>query len=155
MDETNQGKKRTSSERIIKFQTLSIIDLALTFFRHRAASLPATCNQMNAPRKQLRSKKVRQCAWFIPQDIDQDLSTQISFHYSCYGALLARRQNIQLPRAFPFISFTEVLHVQSSLETSVKAILTDLWKRAKGFAFAKSLYVQCFSSFSGRVISDH
>ena len=53
--ETSQGKIRTNSEVGSKIQTLSIIDAAQKSFRDWAARLPAACNQMNAPCKQLRS----------------------------------------------------------------------------------------------------
>ena len=62
MGETSQGKIRTNSEASSKVETLSIIDAAQKFFRHPAASLLAACTQMNAPLKQLRSKKLPQCA---------------------------------------------------------------------------------------------
>ena len=129
MGETSQGKIRTNSEASSKVETLSIIDAAQKFFRHPAARLPAACNQMNAPCKQLRNKKVLQCAWSLRLDVGQGLLMQETFPCSCYGALLTRGQVLLSAGAGPFIFFTEVWHVESSLQISVEAFLTDVWKR--------------------------
>lgn len=145
-DETSQGKKRTKSERSTKVETLSIIDVAQTFLRDLVARLPETWNQVNATCKQLRSTKFPQCAWSIRRDLETfpvgNIPWQLIRCISGQGG------------AYPFIFFTEVWRVDSSLEKSVKAFLIDQWNRAKGFNFFKSLYLQCFSLLSGQVISD-
>ena len=58
IDKTSQWKIRTNSDGSTKIQKLSNIDVAQIFLTEEAARLPATCNQMSAPCKQLRSKKV-------------------------------------------------------------------------------------------------
>ena len=141
MGETIQGKIRTNSEASSKVETLSIIDEAQKFFRHPAASLLAACTQMNAPLKQLRSKKLPQCAWSIRRDVGQGLHMQETFHCGCYGALVARGQVLQTAGVCRFIFFTEVWHVESSLQISVKTFLTDVYNRAKDFTFVQSLYL--------------
>ena len=134
-------KIRTNSEASSKVETLSIIDAAQKLFRDPAARLPAACNQMNALLKQLRSTKGYQCAWSIRKDVDQCLPMQETFPCSCYSALLARAQVLLSPRACPVIFSTEISHVQSSLQIPVKAFLTDVWNRAKGFTFVKLFIV--------------
>ena len=69
----HRDKERASSEWISKFKTLSSSHVALKLLRDRAPRLTATCNQMNAPCEQLRSKKDPHGAWFIRRDVGQDL----------------------------------------------------------------------------------
>ena len=71
----------------------------------------------------------------------EKMPMQETFPCSCYSALLARAQVLLSPRACPFIFSTEISHVQSSLQIPVKAFLTDVWNRAKGFTFVKLFIV--------------
>ena len=119
MGETSQRKIRTNLEASSKVETLSIFNAAQKFFRERTARLNAACNQMNAPLKQLRSKKLPQCVWTIRRDVGQGLRMQETFHCGCYGVLLARGQALQMAGACRFIFFTEVWHVLISLQISV------------------------------------
>ena len=141
MAETSQGKLRTNLEASSKVETLTIIDAGQKIFRDRTARFNAACNQMNAPLKQLRSKKLPQCAWSIRRDVGQGLRMQETFHCGCYVALVARGQVLQTAGAWRFIFFTEVWHVESSLQISVKAFLTDVYNRAKDFTFVQPLYL--------------
>ena len=71
MGETSQRKIRNNPETSSKAEIFSIMDAAQKFLRDRTARLPAASNQMNAPCKQPRSKKVPHCAWSIRRDIGQ------------------------------------------------------------------------------------
>ena len=106
MGETSQGKIRNNPEASSKAEIFSIIDAAQKFFRDRTARLPAVSNHMNAPCKQLRSKKVPHCAWSIRRDIGQHLRMLKTFHNGSYDAPLARGQVLESARACLFMSFS-------------------------------------------------
>ena len=96
------------------------IDVALQFVRGRSAKLTANCDQ-------LRSRKVPHCPWQ-------------TFSCSCYGALLVRRQVLELAWRSIYL-FLDVPRRNSPLEISAKALLTCLWNEAKGFTLVKSAYL--------------
>ena len=108
MGETSQRKIRTNLEASSKVETLSIFNAAQKFFRERTARLNSACNQMNAPLKQLRSKKLPQCVWTIRRDVGQGLRMQQAFPWSCYGVLVVRGQVLQTGGACRFLFFVEV-----------------------------------------------
>ena len=139
MAETSQGKLRTNLEAVAKSKHLALLTQDRNFSETELRA--AACNQMNAPLKQLRSKKLPQCAWSIRRDVSQGLRMQETFHCGCYVALVARGQVLQTAGAWRFIFFTEVWHVESSLQISVKAFLTDVYNRAKDFTFVQPLYL--------------
>ena len=98
-------------------------------------------------------KKVPQCAWSNGLLLGQCICMYEIFPCSCYHIILASEQVLQSAGACLLIFFTEGWHVESSLQISVKAFLTNTWNILKGFIFVKSLYLRCFSLLSGHVIS--
>ena len=73
----------------------------------QVASLTATCNQMNAPCEQLRSKKVPHWTSPTPRDVGQVLRKKKTVPCSCYGALLSKEQFLETAQSpiYGFLAF--------------------------------------------------